>query len=175
MRITISAGDDVLKRFGNRLAAAAERAPTAMARALNHESDKARTQIKRSLAQVTGIKPSMISVGFSTKRATATNLTYEFRQRGGETNLNLFRANQGARGVSAAPWNVRRVFPGTFQIPRYGNKVYQRSADKRFPIEPLYGPNLAREIVKGEPRAAFEAIPLRLAARVGHELGFLGL
>ncbi|PZU95557.1 MAG: hypothetical protein DI527_00685 [Chelatococcus sp.] len=175
MRLEISAGDDVLKRFGNRLAAAAERAPTAMARALNHESDKARTQIKRSLAQITGIKPSMISVGFSTRRATASNLTYEFRQRGSETNLNLFRARQGARGVSAAPWNVRRVFPGTFMVPAYGNKVYERSGDKRFPLSPLYGPNLAREIVKGEPRAAFEAIPLRLAARVAHELDFMGL
>lgn len=175
MKIEISAGDEVLKRFGNRLAAAGAKAPVAMARALNHESDKARTQIKRALAQQTGIKPSLVSIGFSTKRATASDLTYVFRQRGGETNLNLFRATQGAKGVSAAPWNVRRVFPGTFTVPRYGNKVYQRSGDKRFPIAPLYGPNLARELVKGQPRAEFEAVPMRLAARVAHELDFMGL
>lgn len=143
-----------------------------MARALNHESDKARTQIKRSLAQVTGIKPSLISIGFSTKRATARDLSYQFRQRGGETNLALFRANQGARGVSAAPWNIRRVFDGSFMAD---GRVFHRLAEPRLPIEPLYGPNLAREIVKGEPRAAFEAVPLRLAARVAHELDFLGV
>ncbi len=177
MRLEISADDDVLKRVGNRLAAASDNrgARTAMARVLNHEGDKGRTQIKRYLAQTTGMKPSMINVGFRTRRASAWNLDYEFSQRGSETNLNMFRAKQGARGVSAAPWNVRRVFPSTFTIPRYGNKVFKRLTENRFPLKPLFGPNLAREIVKGAPRDAYEAIPLRLAARVAHELDFIGL
>ena len=170
MRITISAGDDVLRRSGERLAEAGAAAPRILARALNHEGDKGATQIKRSLAQVTGIKPSQVSVGFRVRRASPGSLIYEIVQRGDETNLGSFRARQGKRGVSAAPWNQRRVFPGTF-VGGAG-RVFHRLGRPRYPIEPLWGPNLAREIVQGEPLAAFEAIPLRLASRVAAQLDF---
>ncbi|WP_336810837.1 hypothetical protein [Bosea sp. MMO-172] len=59
MKIEISAGDDVLTRYAERLDRAGTKAPVAMARALNHESDKGR-------AQITGIKSSIIGIGFET-------------------------------------------------------------------------------------------------------------
>ena len=50
LQLIISAQDQVLARYGNSLAALGEgRARTALSRALNHEGDKGRTQVKRAL------------------------------------------------------------------------------------------------------------------------------
>ena len=52
MQLIIDAQDQVLARYGNQLAALGEgQARTAMARALNHEGDKGRTQAKRALVK----------------------------------------------------------------------------------------------------------------------------
>lgn len=160
-----------LQRFENQLAHLSDRQVLqVMARALNHEGDKGRTQISRALVSQTGIKYSQVTKGLRTIRASTNSLEYQLVQRGEETNLNLFGARETKSGVSAAPWNVRRIYPGSFQVPAFGNKVFKRVGEKRFPIKPLYGPNLAREIVKGEAKAAFERIPRTLAERVGHEI-----
>ena len=51
LELIISAHDQVLARYGNQLAALGEgQARTALSRALNHEGDKGRTQVKRTLA-----------------------------------------------------------------------------------------------------------------------------
>ena len=57
MQPIISARDQVLARYGNALAVLGEgQARTALSRALNHEGDKGRTQVKRALVKQTGIK-----------------------------------------------------------------------------------------------------------------------
>ena len=49
MQLIITARDQVLARYGNQLAALGEgQARTTMSRALNHEGDKGRTQVKRA-------------------------------------------------------------------------------------------------------------------------------
>lgn len=169
-RIVIKA-DSILSRYGNMLAAVSDGdARRAFARALNHEGDKGRTQVKRALVQVTGIKYGMIERGMATRRATQTSLEYKLEQRGNETNLNLFGARETASGVSAAPWNRRRIFKSSFIIEAYGGKVYLRVGSRRFPIRQLYGPNLAREIIKGAPAEAWEMGARSLQDRVSHEL-----
>ena len=57
MQLIIAPRDQVLARFGNALAALGEgQARIAMSRALNHEGDKGRTQVKRALVKQTWIK-----------------------------------------------------------------------------------------------------------------------
>lgn len=171
MDITINLRDDVLHRFGNQLAVLGEgQARVIMSRSLNHEGDKGRTQVKRALVQQTGIKYGLINQAMKTIYSTPASLTYTLEARGTETNLNLFGARQGQRGVSAAPWNTRRVFKSTFMIGRYGGRVFRRVGKSRFPIKPMFGPNIAREIVKDESKAAFEAGSANIADRVAHEL-----
>ena len=171
IQIQVSVGDDILKRFGNQLAALGEgKARTVIARALNHEGDKGRTQVKRVLVQQTGIKYGLINTAVKTIPATAASLTYTIEARGDETNLNLFGARQGKRGVSAAPWNKRRVFKHSFVIPAYGGKVFVREGKARFPLKPLFGPNIARELVKDQSAEAFKAGAADIADRVAHEI-----
>jgi len=184
MEIRIDVRDDVLKRFGNKLAALGNgQARVIMSRALNHEGDKGRTQVKRALVKQTGMKYGLVTKAVRTIRSTPATLTYEIVARGNETNIGLFAARQTAKGVSAAPWGVRRLFAHAFILGahkgRQGVKGFQsgdtgvafvRAGRARLPIKALYGPNLAREILKGESEAAFRASTSTIANRIAHEL-----
>jgi hypothetical protein len=75
-----------------------------------------------------------------------------------------------SRRGAAAPWNKRRIFPRSFIVPRFG-RAFIRTSKSRLPIRPLYGPNLARELMKDGSAAAWQGGVANIVARVGHELG----
>ena len=115
MQLIITARDKGLARYGNQLALLGEgKARTAMWRALNHEGDKGRTQVKRALVKQTGIKYGVVEKAMATVRATPATLTYTLKARGDETNIAWFGGVQRRKGVSAAPWSKRRIFRHAF-------------------------------------------------------------
>ena len=103
-----------------------------LTRALNHEVDKGRTQIKRTLVKQTGIKYGAVDKAMATVRATPATLTYTLGARGDETNIAWFGGVQRRKGVSAAPWNKRRIFARSFIVPRFG-RAFIRTSKKRLP------------------------------------------
>jgi hypothetical protein len=131
-----------------------KQARTALSRALNHEGDKGRTQVTRALVTQTGIKYGAVNKAMTTIRATAATLTYTLNARGDETNIAWFGGVQRWKGVSAAPWRKRRIFKHSFIVQRFG-RAFVRTSKSRLPIRPLYGPNLARELVKDSSAAAW--------------------
>jgi hypothetical protein len=141
-----------------------------MSRALNHEGAKGYTQVKRALVRQTGIKYGLIGKAVKTIKAGPASLTFTIEAKGEETNIGLFGARQGKKGVSAAPWNKRHVFKSTFMVGKYGDKVYRRTGKTRLPIKPVYGPNIAREIVKDETAKTFNTAASGIADRVAHEI-----
>lgn len=168
MEIRVKLTDEILTRFGNQLGALGDGlARTVMARALNHEGDKGRTKVKRALVKQTGIRYGKINAAMKTIRASSARLTYILEARGDETNIAQFGARQGAKGVSAAPWGKRRVFKSTFFV---GGRVFRRTGKARLPIKGVYGPNIARELVKDETAATFKAGSAGIADRVAHEI-----
>lgn len=138
--------------------------------ALNHGGNKARTQVWRSLAKQTGIKYGKIKQVVTTIPATPVRLAYTLEASGNETNLALFGAKQGARGASAAPWGKRRTFRKSFIVPAYGGKVYKREGRARGPLDPLWGPNIGRELVRSPTVDQWKLARQFVARRVGHEL-----
>lgn len=171
MEVRVDLLDEAVARFGNQLSALGNGlARTVMARALNHEGDKGRTQVKRALVKQTGIKYGKVNQAVKTIHANAGSLLYTLEARGDETNLGLFGARQGKRGVSAAPWAKRRVFKKSFAIGAYSGKVYTRTSKKRFPLRPLWGPNIARELVKDETAATFQSGAANIVDRIAHEI-----
>jgi hypothetical protein len=167
MRLVITASDQVLARYGNELAALGEgEARTAMSRALNHEGGKGRAQVKRALAKQTGIKYGAVNQAMATVRATPATLTYALKARGDETNIAWFGGIRRRKGVSASPWNKRRIFARSFIVPRLG-RAFVRTSKSRLPIRPLYGPNLARELVKDSSAGAWHSGVVNLA-RISH-------
>jgi hypothetical protein len=183
MELTIKLQDQALVRFGARLAALGERANMAMSRALNHEGAKALTQVKRSLAKQSGMKYSDLSKLTHAVPSSPSTLTYQIRVSGKETNIAAFGGRQTAAGVSASPWGERHVFAGTFMVYAHAGEqglsgivaegsalAFKRVGKGRLPIHPLYGPNIGREVLKGETREVFERAAPAVIERLGHEI-----
>ncbi|HEY8578646.1 MAG TPA: hypothetical protein VIL72_02080 [Beijerinckiaceae bacterium] len=126
--------------------------------ALNKASDKSRTQVRRALVRQSGMPYRSVAAGMHTVRSRPETLEYRIEQDGNEQNVNLFRARYTRRGVSAAPWGARQVFEGTFIVPRYGRKVFRRMTDDRFPLRQVWGPNIAREILRDEPPRRWQEV-----------------
>jgi hypothetical protein len=186
VQVVISARDDVMSRFGKQLAKLSEgRAKSLMSKALNTEGNKGRTQVRRALMAQTGIKSHQISKAIRTIKAGPGHLQYKIEGTGNETNISMFglkvrwkkvasikgRKGMRVQEVTASPWNRTRTFPGAFSIGKFGGKVYKRTTGDRGPLKPLFGPDVARELVKEKTRAAFEDIAPKVATEVGRLIG----
>lgn len=53
---------------------------------------------------------------------------------------------------------------------RYGGRVFRRTSKERGPIEPLFGPNIARELMKEPTVLEWRKVGPFVIARVEHEL-----
>ncbi len=168
-----------IERLALRLVGTGKTVRVALARAVNHTGDKARTQVVRALVKQTGAKYGVIRKALKTKRANAATITFQIIGRGGFMSLKEFGARQTSKGVSAAPWNERRVFPHTFIVPSLGGHVFERiggsrrlgPAAGRLPIRKLWGPAIPKEMVKEKSKEAFETtVAAELPSRVAHEV-----
>ena len=172
-----------LKRLANVLGALGKDAPAAIARAVNHTGDKARTQMIRTLTAQTGLKRKVIVKALRVTRASAAKGTMEYRidSAGGNVSLKYFGARETRVGVSAAPWGARRVYAGTFMKGgRFPNRValdlngqvFKRGGAGRMPIvKQKSGLFIPAEMVKGATADAFtEAVDRDLPDRLAHEI-----
>lgn len=164
-------GDGIIQRHAAKIRGLSEGdARKVFVPAINRGGDQVRTKVKRSLVKSTGIKYGKINQAVKTIRATRSALRYQLEARGEETNLNLFGAKQGKRGVSARPWAARRVFKSSFIVPAYGGRVFIRTSDERYPLKPLFGPNLAREMMRDPAINYWREAEGLIEARVIHEM-----
>ncbi|GJD51098.1 hypothetical protein OPKNFCMD_3849 [Methylobacterium crusticola] len=185
--LTVTLDAAAIARLGNQIAATGAKAPLALARAINHTGDKAKTQMTRALVPQTGLTRRVIVKALRVHKAGAGSLTYTVTVKGGDIRLKYFKARETAQGVSAAPWNKRSIWPHTFMKagwwpsrvvkPNWNGQVFERALSKtnsgmdRFTVvrSGLYLPD---ELVTGASRAAFEAAVARdLPDRLAHELG----
>jgi hypothetical protein len=155
-------------------ARAGKNAPLAIRRALNWTGERAATQVTRTLAKQTGTKYGTVKAALVRIPAGFARLTYTIRAAGGFLSLKEFSPRQTAKGVSAAPWGKRHVFPHAFILSKLGGHVFVRTSSKRFPLKKLWGPALPAEMVKSASKQVFEDTVARvLPARVDHELSAL--
>ncbi|GEP11807.1 hypothetical protein [Methylobacterium gnaphalii] len=166
MRITVTLGPGV-ERYAAALSAVPARAMRAFAEGLNEGGDKFRTIDRRALKGQTGVKRYGTIVSHTgTRRASAGNLEYTVLGLGKGLPIKEFPVSAAAHGpVTAQPWNVGHTFERSFKTSRKG-LLRARRGSSRFPIRALYGPSIAKEIVKDESAAAFhgQAAPLVEAA-----------
>ncbi|WP_022722958.1 hypothetical protein [Rhodopseudomonas sp. B29] len=158
---------------------AEQRAPAAIARAVRRTGDMTKTRMVRSLTKQTGLKRDVIVRAIKPRPA---GLTYSLMSRGGNVHLKYFKARETRKGVSAAPWNHRRVFAGTFikggRFPKrvglnLGGQTYARTGKGRTPIvSQRSGLFIPREMVSGNTAAEFlTAVRTILPVRLQHEIG----
>lgn len=160
------------KRLASKLAGVGKNIAPALSRALNHTGDKARTRVVRALVKQTGAKYGVVRKVLTTRLASSGMLSYRIIGAGGYMSLKEFGARQTRKGVSAAPWNRRRVFPHTFIVGSLGGHVFERKGKSRLPIRKLWGPAIPKEMLKDQSKQAFETtVATDLPARVEHEVG----
>lgn len=182
--IEIKINDAQWRQLADRVQAAGANAPKALTRAINHTGKKATTQMVRALADQTGLKPKTTRKALKTKNASGPSGAFTITSRGGNIRLKFFKARETRKGVSAAPWNNRRVYAQTFMrgghFPKrvdlnMGGAVVRRAGGSRYPLKTqrsgLYIPS---EMVKGQTAGAFySTAQSELPARLLHELGYL--
>lgn len=160
--------------IGDRLKRAGNRVPDALRLAINHTGDKMsseRSPYIRHLSAQMGTSTRGLKKYFTVKHANYGSLTYRIIGKGAAISLKEFKPRQTGAGVSAAPWNTRRVFPHTFLNAKMGGHVFKRTTSKRFPVQKLWGPALPNEMVRPEAAAIFQSgVAAALPARLEHEL-----
>ncbi|WP_438278093.1 phage tail protein [Nitrobacter sp.] len=169
-----------LARLSNALQAAGKQMPLVMVRAINHTGDKAVTQVRNVLVKQTGLKRgTMVRAVRGTKAFNGK--PYVIRSRGGDVRLQFFSARETRKGVTAAPWNSRRLFARTFikggKFPdrkplNLGGAVLKRVGKGRYPLTTVKsGLFIPEEMVTGDSEQAFFATVDRdLPTRIEHEL-----
>ncbi|CUT12523.1 hypothetical protein BF49_3603 [Bradyrhizobium sp.] len=169
-----------LKHISNALHAAGDKMPLVLNRAINHTGDKALTQMRSVLVGQTGLKRRTLVRAVKSTKAFGAG-AYVIRSKGGNIRVKFFAARETRKGVSAAPWNSRRIYPGTFmkggRFPnrvalKLGGAVLKRVGKSRHPLETIRsGLFIPEEMVKGQSEAAFFAVIDRdLPGRIAHEL-----
>jgi hypothetical protein len=180
----IARSDGRLVTYATRLQQGAATFQSTAARELNTAGAAIRTQTIEAETDQTGLSKRTITRAQQATRASAGNLTYVIRAGGGNVRLKFFKARETLPGVSAAPWNRRQVFAGTFikggRFPKrvglgMGGHVFQRTSGDRLPITGgRSGLYIGRELVTGQTAATFErasmtvigGIAVRVAARI---------
>jgi hypothetical protein len=135
----------------------------------------ARTKTFRALAEQTGLKYGDIRSAVTTVRAkpSAMHQAYELHARGGYLTLSHFRPAQTREGVRARPWGRSQLFRGAFIVRKLPPLVFRREGRARFPIRPLYGPAIPKEMIRGASAEAFDqVVRTELPARLAHEIDF---
>ena len=150
-------------------------------RAVNWTGDRTRTRVRRALTKQTGLKAGTIRKAIKTRRSSWGTLTYTMSSFGGDISLKYFGARETRKGVSAAPFGKRQIFPGTFikggRFPKRvalnkGSHVFKRVGSGRLPIEKqLSGVIIPREMVRDQSADAFDKSAVQLEARFAHEIG----
>lgn len=171
------------KLLGERVKRAGSNAPKALMRAINHTGKKAKTQMVRSLATQTGLPIKTTRKALRDKTAGVGG-AYTISSKGGNVRLKFFKAKETRRGVSAAPWNKRQTFAGTFMRGGHfpnrksiglGGAVVRRAGGGRYPMKTVKsGLYIPKEMVTGATEQAFYSTARsELGPRLAHELGFM--
>lgn len=170
------------ERLGRRLSyAEREVFPLAAARAVNRTAVTIRSESVRAIARRMGVTQKPVRDRSRIRRAapkpSQLHATVTFRGR--SFNLIRFKARQTKRGVSAAPWGRRRIFPHTFIATiRTNPGVFVRTKEGgrrvgRTPIRGVLGPGIARTASEAELAAARRATVAKvLPERLERELKF---
>ncbi len=157
MRVRFLEADDVRIRFEAACLHLGEgESRRAFSMSLNKEGRKSFTQMRRVLAQQTSIPRGSVNAAMSFRTASRATLSTVTAGSGRALPLSFFGAKQFAYGVRAKIWGKAQTFRSAFVVKRYGNGVFKRTGKARFPIEQLWGPSIAKEMLRDHAYAAWQ-------------------
>lgn len=137
-----------------RMGTVIKRGHAVIAKAINEGIRRFESGVQRDLVQWTGIKSrARVGRGFTRTFASAATLTGRVRVR--DRHIRITSEYFGAAwsrsnpGGTHSAWNRPQLAKGSFMIPGAA-PLFKRTSRRRFPIEPLWGPNVVREIERHE-------------------------
>ena len=151
-----------LTAFAAKLQAADKNIQPGLDKIVASVGPEATSQMKRVLPGQTGLKFKTINAAL---KGAMAGSRYEIKSKGGDIRLRFFNARETAKGVTAAPWNQRRLYPATFirsgwwpnrKRPVSGGNVMRRTSAKKYPIEQVRsGLFIPTEMVTGKSAVVF--------------------
>ena len=171
MRIEVKFSGASLADYAEKLGQFGHDAMAVGAAVLNSRGGIMRQGLAGVLTDQTGLKRSVLNRALKERKASAGSPVYEILATGGNISLSHFKARETPEGVSAAPWNQRQTYGGTFMKagwwpnrvakPSWNGQVFRRAGGKtstgkaKF-IKVKSGLYIGGEMVKGESLAFFE-------------------
>lgn len=159
---TIKVDIDPLAKFADQLQAAKHKMPGQLAAIVQEIGPEATHHMKRVLPEQTGLKFKVINKAL---KGRGRGTRYEIASKGGDIRLKFFNARETAKGVTAAPWNQRRLYPATFirsgwwpnrKAPIGGGHVFARAGKSRLPIKQVRsGLFIPNEMITGKSAVVF--------------------
>ena len=145
-------------------------AKRAFARAINHETRKASTQIRRQVAKASSIKYGDVTRATRFKGANPNQLAAKIIAKGQAFPLKYFGAKQFSYGVRAKVWGQTQRYKSAFIVGRYANDAFVRKGKARFPISKMWGPSVPAEIMRPPILDTFARNTDAIGTRAAHEV-----
>jgi hypothetical protein len=180
VRVKVRLLDQDLRRV---LAALPKQAPRAISKGINKGGRPTSRQFRKVLTKTLGLGTIKGSDGkaqsFATralrqKSSTPSTLRFSLTAFGPKIPLKWFKAKETPQGVSAAPMNKRRIYPGVFMkggrfpnrvtLRRGGGHAFKRSGGARLPIEMQRGVAIAEGFAEAPPEQSWHSGADRLVA-----------
>lgn len=178
-------GKDIV-RLGNLIAAAGDKAPLGIIRALRHTGDKARTKMRRAVAsQIAPIRSSTGGPYAIAKKAVSgqvQGMSYVIKSRGGDIRIRFYGPKETKAGLRhkspkrgspiAGAFMHGGRFPNRRGGPGDGRGAYSRTGPGRFPLKSERSGVLIPEemVTGGSAREFFATAERELPDRLAHEL-----
>jgi hypothetical protein len=160
--ISINIDARQIEALGKNFLLAKERMPGALAGAVRVVGPYALSAMKAELPGQTGLTSKIVDRAL---KGAPIGARFIIQSKGGNIRLKYFGARETAQGVSAAPWNERQVYAGTFinsgwwpnrVAPIARGQVLRRKGQSKYPMEVVKsGLYIADEMVKDGCAAAF--------------------
>ena len=148
-----------LAKYAQTIEALGDKAQEEMARGLNDGGKLVTTQVRRALQDQTSAKTYAVIVkNTSGIPAQVGDLRYRIQANRGGLPISDFKTRviRGpGGGIQATVWGVDKQFQRSFALP--SGRMVARVGDAREPVRRLYGPSLAKEMVKGHTLETFIA------------------
>lgn len=198
VQITVVGSGLSLMEEAARILGSQGKARVAFSRAINRTGQTVGNEAGRALADQTGLpkRTGMKAVRRKVSRSTPASLSYVINGQGGNVSLKYFKPRETRKGVSAAPWNSRRLYPSTFMKagwwpkrvvkPNWNGQVFKRSNSDGYSYDGLRSNGAKRsgtkfskeksgmfiptEMVQGATAEAWRRGARRLQPRIEHEI-----
>jgi hypothetical protein len=148
----------------------------AFARALNHETRKAHTAVKRKVRVISSIRTSHIAAAIKFHKAGDETLTTVIKATGAPIPLRYFGPRQFKYGVRATVWGKPQRFKSAFIVKSLAGGVFKNTGgynakQKRFnAIEKMYGPSIPKEMMTETVVNTFMGFADNVSTRAMHEI-----